>query len=189
MITPLRAVVNALFTIAVALFTIGLSAPARAGFDPCPDGPHAPPCTDYILIEPDYLCQACPERGLGLEESDILAYDVRWRYIDDVRMGLHLLAQAGRAKEPELIGQLRAQALKQFTAAASELGSTVVKPGAAGVYDRTTGEIDPLPMPWLATADRAIAAGLDGLTSGPDPMPWLALAPFDDALAAIDQAG
>jgi hypothetical protein len=178
----------ALMALAATLFTIVLSAPAQAGIDPCPDGPHAPPCTDYILVDPPVLCQPCPEWALGLDDS--LAYDLHWRYVDDVRNGLNLLAQAGRAKEPELVGQLRAQALKEFTAAASVLGSTVVKPGAVGVYDRTTGEVDPRPMPWLVTADRAIVAGLNGLTSGPPtPEPAIALKPFEEALAAIDQAG
>jgi hypothetical protein len=183
--TKPRAVL-ALIALAAAVLTIGLATPAQAGFDPCPDGPHAPPCADYLLVKTFYNCDGCPEWGLGFDETQVLAQDVRWRYIDDVSAGLSLLDKATRANNPD---ELRYQALKQFTAAASTLAGAVVKPGAVGVYDRGTGKFEPQPMPWLATADIAIADGLNGLASGPTPQPAVALKPFDEALAALTQAG
>jgi hypothetical protein len=195
--TKIRAVLALLALAAVAALTVGLSSPAHAIDNPCPNGEHAPPCADYLLWSPpfDDGCPHCPEYAIAFVEDRYLSQADRWRYLNDLRDGLLLLNQSRVAQKPEL----RDEAWRKFTDAVSTLGGACVKPTDVGFYDRQTGRIEAAPFAWLKGAGSLFADGLDGdwcgtPIPGRPPWPWPIPdpRPFDkglDQLLAGGQAG
>jgi hypothetical protein len=181
--TKLRAVLALLALAATAALTLGLSTPAQAA-NPCPDGPHAPPCADYFLWSPPYDdgCPQCPEYAIGFVETRYVSDVDRWRYLNDLRDGVQLLHQARVTKKPEL----RSDAWKKFADAASVLDGAVLQPGVVGVYDRTTGKVEPRPLQWLTSAGEYFSDGLDEWCGTPIPGPPWPWPPDPDPLAKFE---
>jgi hypothetical protein len=188
--TKLRAVLALLAVAAAAALTLGLATPAHAAINPCPDGPHAPPCADYLLWSSPYDdgCPQCPEYAMGFVETRYVPDADRWRYLNDMRDGIQLLYQARVTQNP----QARYAAWKKFEHAATMLDGACILPNVVGTYDRKTGRLDPRPMPWLKAAAVDFAEGEDGWCGTPvpgfppwphpAPDPW---APFDAGLDAL----
>jgi hypothetical protein len=156
----IRALLALAVLAATIVFVFGPAGPANA-IDPCPNGPHNPPCDWPMFAWPEAdLCFGCPEDGMVFYDDRVLPAHDRKAYLADLDAGLDLLDEAARAGDAGAAAQLRAAAWTRFAAAGDVLDGATVKVGAIVTVDPQTGKTEPVPMPWRQ----------------PEPFPWLAAA-------------
>jgi hypothetical protein len=107
-----------------------------------------------------------------------------------IMAGLGQLSEATVAGDERTRARLRAEALAQFTDAATALDGTALSPGAVGYYDPDKGVTIATDTAWLASADHDIVDGIGLLQQAaidPRPDPWRQAATdqFDQAFEQI----